>query len=63
MESTTVDVLRLRLAAVKGRWPDIAELAGVPIKTLRKVAQGYTKNPRLETYEKIVSALDRDQRQ
>lgn len=58
MESTTVDALRARLADVKGRWPDVAALAGVSIKTLRKFAQGYTENPRIDTFEKIVSGLE-----
>lgn len=51
-------VLRLRLQAVKGRWPDIASLAGVSIRTLRKVAQQTTENPRVQTFEKIDKALD-----
>lgn len=59
MDHDTVEVLKLRLAAVKGRWPDIAELAGVPVKTLRKVAQGVTKNPRVQTFQRIETALDK----
>lgn len=60
MSHESVEVLKLRLAACKGRWPDIARLADVPIKTLRKVAQGYTKNPRVQTFERINAALDKD---
>lgn len=58
MESTTVDALRARLADVKGRWPVVAAFADVPIKTLRKFAQGYTKSPRVDTFEKIAFGLE-----
>lgn len=50
--------LRTRLAAHKGKWPHIADTADVPISTLRKVAQGVTPNPRVDTVDRLNRALD-----
>jgi len=41
------------LAANKGRWPEVAAGSGVPVSTVRKVAQRRTKNPRIETIDRL----------
>lgn len=58
MRKSTLEVLRERLAARKGRWPDVAHASGVPVSTVRKIAQGHTSNPRIETVDRINRALD-----
>lgn len=57
MESM-IDALVTRLATHRGRWPVLAEASGVPISTLRKIAQGVVKNPRVGTVDKLSQALD-----
>lgn len=37
--------VKRNLAATRGRWPDVAEGSGVPISTLRKIAQGQIDDP------------------
>lgn len=39
------DFVMRSLAATRGRWPDVAEGAGVAISTLRKIAQGQIEDP------------------
>lgn len=51
------DVVR-RLADAKGRWRRVSEVSEVPYDTLTKIAQGKTKNPRVETITRIDIALD-----
>lgn len=58
MDQSTLDVLKQRLAAKKGRWPDVAKASGVPVSTVRKIAQGHTPNPRIETVDRLTRALD-----
>jgi len=55
--ASTVHDLVAKLALHKGRWPDIAFHSGVPISTVRKIAQGRTKNPRVDTVDRIRTAL------
>lgn len=58
MDHSSIGNLVTRLAAHKGRWPRVAHASGVPISTVRKIAQGHTKNPRIETVDRVNSALD-----
>lgn len=37
--------VKRHLAATRGRWPEVAEGSGVPISTLRKIAQGQIADP------------------
>lgn len=53
-----IDTLVTRLATHRGRWPVLAEVSGVPISTLRKIAQGVIKNPGVGTFERLSQALD-----
>jgi transcriptional regulator with XRE-family HTH domain len=55
---SSVEALRSKLAERKGSWPALAEASGVPISTLRKVAQGVIKNPGIETFDRLNRALD-----
>lgn len=55
---TAAERLRTRLAAHKGRWPQIADASGVPISTVRKIAQGVTPNPRVDTVDRLDRTLD-----
>jgi predicted transcriptional regulator len=38
-------------------WPAIAEATGKPLSTLRKIAYGDRKNPKLDTIEPIANHL------
>jgi len=39
------DFVKRNLVLTKGRWPDVSEGSGVPISTLRKIAQGQIPDP------------------
>lgn len=41
----------------RNEWPLIAEAADVPLATIQKVAHGHTKNPRIQTVEKLAAVL------
>ncbi len=42
-----------QLAATKRTWPHVAQQSGVPLSTLRKIAQGHTKNPGVKHIEAL----------
>lgn len=39
------EYVKRNLAATRGRWPDVSKGSGVPISTLRKIAQGQIEDP------------------
>lgn len=45
------------LDARKGHWPAVARASGVPYGTLKKIAQGDTKSPRIGSLEKLAAYL------
>lgn len=47
-------VSSLRAIGPKG-WPEVSVATGKPISTLRKIAYGDRKNPRLDTIEPIAN--------
>lgn len=47
------DFVKRNLAATRGRWPDVAEGSGVPISTLRKIAQGQIADPAVTKVQAI----------
>ncbi|PTE02687.1 helix-turn-helix domain-containing protein [Pandoraea apista] len=51
-------VLR-RLRETKGRWPDASAGSGVPVSTVRKIAQGQIANPRNDTVEALADYFHR----
>lgn len=53
-----IETLVFRLGQHRGHWPVLAEASGVPVSTLRKIAQGVVKNPRIGTVDKLHKALD-----
>jgi transcriptional regulator with XRE-family HTH domain len=55
MSESTVEFLRrqLRLAGAR-QWPKIAERTGMSANTLRKMAYGDRKNPRIDTIEPLM---------
>ena len=53
-----IDTLVTRLATHRGRWPVLAEASGVPISTLRKIAQGVIKDPGVSTFQRLSQAMD-----
>lgn len=44
-----------KLQATKYRWPAVSAGSGVPIRTLEKIARQETRNPKIETIEKLAS--------
>lgn len=55
MRESTIEFVRrqLREAGAK-QWPDIARRTGTSANTLRKMAYGDRKNPRIETIEPLL---------
>lgn len=51
-------VLR-RLRETKGRWPDASAGSGIPVSTVRKIAQGQITNPRNDTVEALADYFHR----
>lgn len=43
----------IALRATRYRWPEVSEGSGVPISTLRKIAQGHIKAPSVQTVEAL----------
>lgn len=55
MSETTIEFLRRRLRLEGAhRWPEIALRTGMSANTLRKMAYGDRKNPRLATIEPLL---------
>jgi DNA-binding phage protein len=54
----TLEQVRARVQAARGRWPELSEESGVPYKTLVKVASGETASPEFETVRALSEALD-----
>lgn len=50
-----LEELLKKLSASKRTWPKVAEASGVPISTLRKIAQGHTKNPGIKHVEALAN--------
>lgn len=57
------DYVLTELEARKGHWPDVARASGVPYSTLKKIAQGGTKSPRIGSLEKLAAYLRCDGRE
>lgn len=57
MQTESLEVLVHRLASRKGEWRAISRQSSVPYDTLTKIAQGKTKNPRLNTVRALLAAL------
>jgi len=56
MSETTIDFLRRRLRGEGAhKWPEIARETGMSANTLRKMAYGDRKNPRLATIEPLLT--------
>ncbi len=52
---TILEFVRRRLADEKGRLPTVASESGVPFGTLKKIACGDTRAPRIDTLERLAS--------
>ncbi|WP_175582353.1 hypothetical protein [Cupriavidus metallidurans] len=52
VEKLSVFVKR-RLNESRGRWPDVARGSGVPISTVRKIAQGQIADPAVSKVEAL----------
>jgi len=57
------DALIAKLNANKEHWETIATVGDVPLATLVKVARGYTKNPRVETFQGLLRGVESIERQ
>lgn len=44
-----------RLAADKGSWSAIAKATGISGNQVRRIAHAHTKNPRLDTMQKVIA--------
>lgn len=55
------DYVKRKLESTKGRWPDVAQGSGVPISTLRKIAQGRTTEPSVSKVQALYDYFQRTQ--
>lgn len=54
MEGDSIlDFVRQSLRACRGTWPEVADVTGISVHAIRKIAQGQHDNPRLEKLEKL----------
>jgi hypothetical protein len=53
METTMLEYVLVQLWAVKGRWPEIAEASGVPLRTLEKIARKESPDPRVSSVQAL----------
>ena len=53
------DRVKRHLAETRGRWPEVAEGSGVPISTLRKIAQGRISDPAVGKVQAIADYFQR----
>jgi hypothetical protein len=53
MEDSIYGYVMTQLEAAKGHWPAIAESAGVPHRTLEKIARMEIKDPGISHIEKL----------
>jgi hypothetical protein len=42
-----------QLAASRGRWPEVADRSGVPLRTLEKIARSEIKDPGVSHVQKL----------
>ena len=47
------------LSSCRGRWPDVSEASGVPVSTVRKIAQGVSKDPGVKTVQRLLDYFER----
>lgn len=52
METISSFVAR-KLGESRGTWPEVAAASGVPVSTIRKIAQGVTDNPGVNHIEAL----------
>lgn len=51
---TILRQVKSHLAANRGRWPEVASGSGVPVSTVRKIAQGVSKDPGVLTVQRLL---------
>lgn len=59
MNESMLSNMKSRLAARKGRWPEIAMAAGLEYQWLTKVMQGRIVDPGVTKVERVLATLDR----
>lgn len=47
------EYVMVQLAAWRGRWSEVAEGSGVPLRTLEKIARKESPNPRYNTIQSL----------
>lgn len=57
--SNTLAFIITELEKRKGQWPALAKESGVSKRTFEKIVSGDTRNPRLETVEKLAAHFRR----
>lgn len=55
-----LDQVKNKLAEIRGRWPDVAAASGVPVSTIRKIAQGVSKDPGVLTVQRLKDYFERE---
>jgi predicted transcriptional regulator len=54
-----IEQVKSQLSACRGRWPDVASGSGVPVSTVRKIAQGVSKDPGVRTVQRLLDYFER----
>jgi hypothetical protein len=58
MNATVLDSLRTALLAMpRQEWITIAASSGVPLSTIKKIAHQRTRNPRIQTVERLLGSV------
>ena len=55
MHTSILESVVTNLVAARSEWEAISEASGVPFGTLRKIGWRQTKNPRVDTVEKLAA--------
>jgi predicted transcriptional regulator len=53
METSIYDFVLSNLRASKGRWPEVARVSKVPLRTLEKIARQEVADPRVSTVQRL----------
>lgn len=54
-----LEQVKRKLTASRGRWPEVSAGSGVPVSTVRKIAQGVSKDPGIQTIQRLLDYFQR----
>jgi predicted transcriptional regulator len=54
-----LEQVKIKLTESRGRWPEVAANSGVPVSTVRKIAQGVSRDPGVQTVQRLLDYFER----